>query len=246
MLKGLIVDDENRGQRILSTLCKDYCEDLNIIGTASSVSSATEMVDTHQPDLVFLDIEMPLENGFELLEKYKDNPPFEFIFTTAYEKYALKALKTAAIDYLLKPIEIDSLVQAVRKAKRKISEEKERLVQADLSTNQDKIALTTTEGFNFVKFDEIIRCEAQGNYTNVFLTDGSSLLITKTLKHYEQLLEPKYFFRVHKSHLINLRFIRKFIKGKRSYVETLNGETIEVSARKRDSLLKRLSDQSPD
>lgn len=246
-MRGLIVDDELRGQRTLKSLCEEFCNELEIVGIADSVEDAKNQIASLQPDVVFLDIEMPSQNGFALLEPYTEvDCPFEVIFTTAYDEYAVKAFKYEAMDYLLKPIEIEELQTAVSKIKDKLEKDTlaaEILLKKTQDQNRpNKIALTTLDGYTFVDFDQIIRCEAEGNYTKVYLKDHSNLLITKTLKHYEGILSEHNFFRVHKSHLLNLKFVRKFIKGKQCMVETKDGEKIEVSARKREALLKKLAE----
>ena len=244
-MKGIIVDDEAKSRIMLKTMCENYCEGLEICALAASVNEAIELIGEHDPDLVFVDIRMPVQSGFNLLEHY-DDIPFEVIFTTAYDQYALRAFKYSAIDYLLKPISIEELVDAVERAKlrregHQKTEQISLLKEAINNEKINKIALITLDGFTFVRFDEIVRCEAQGNYTSVFLSDGSSLLITKTLKHYEEILVEKMFFRVHKSHLINLNFVRRFIRGKQGMIEMNDGTHIEVSFRKRDALLKKLA-----
>ncbi len=246
-MKALIVDDEPRSRRVLQSLCDEYCEDLEIIGLAASVKEAREIILKEEPDLVFLDIRMPVESGFELLKDYNNGFTFDIIFTTAHDEYALRAFQFAAIDYLLKPISIEELVRAVNKAKELRGsivqlEKIEFLKKLLVAQKIEKIALTTTDGFNFVNFSDIIRCEAESNYTTIILSDNSSHLITKTLKHFEDLLLDKGFFRVHKSHLVNLQAVRKFIKSKKGgIIEMIDGKQVEVSAKKREALLNRLS-----
>lgn len=245
-MTAVIVDDESKGRASLKKLCEKYVPDLVIEGMAESVAMAKQIIDRADPDLVFLDIRMPVEDGFELLKKY-ETVPFDVIFTTAFDQYAIKAFKFSAIDYLLKPISIQELQEAVKKVQRKkgkaeqknvsnISTLKENLVSGTF----DKIALPTTEGFSFVKRDDIIRCEASGNYTIFYMVTKEKYVITRTLKHYEDLLSEFNFFRVHKSHLINLSYVTKFIRGKQGYVQMNEGKNIEVSTRKREELLNRL------
>ncbi len=248
-MKAIIVDDEAKSRRMLKALCEEYCDSVEIIGMAQSVQEALELLKEKTPDILFLDIQMPIESGFSLLEYYDDDIPFEVIFTTAYDQYALPAFKFSAIDYLLKPIDIDALISAVEKVyniQGKPSRAKRlALLKIALSSRQiNKIALNTTNGFIFVNFDDIVRCEAQDNYTTVHLLNGTSVLITKTLKHYEDILRDKNFFRAHKSHLINLKYVRKFIKGKQGLIETTDGLTIEVSNRKREALLHLLANMN--
>jgi len=246
-MKSIIVDDEARSRRLLHALCEEYCDGLEIIGLADSVSEAKKLIAQEMPDLVFLDIRMPVESGFELLNFYNNDFSFEVIFTTAYDEYAVEAFQFSAIDYLLKPIEIDELVKAVEYVKelRNYSPQPEKFefLQELLAAQKiEKIGLTTTDGFTFVHHKDIIRCEAESNYTTVILMDGTSHLITKTLGHFEKLLMEKDFFRIHKSHLVNLNTVRKFIKSKKGgLVETVDGMQIEVSSRKREELLERLS-----
>ncbi len=247
-MKAIIVDDEGRSRRTLLALCEEYCTGLNVVGTAASVQEAKVLIEDSNPDLVFLDIKMPEENGFVLLESYEHGAPFEVIFTTAYEQYALQAFQASAVQYLLKPIDIDALIRAYEKARGRINaivEVDDTLDYINMDNvieqfNATKIALTTLDGFTFVRFDQIVRCAAEGNYTYVHFNDGSFLILTKTLKHYESLLEGKGFFRIHKSHLINLNYVRKFIKGKQGYIILSDGEKLEVSARKKEPLLKAL------
>ena len=178
-MKGIIVDDEARSRRLLQALCIEYCDGLEIIGLADSVSDAKKLIAQEMPDVVFLDIRMPIESGFELLKFYDNDFSFEVIFTTAYDEYAVEAFQFAAIDYLLKPIDIDELVKAVESVKelRDHSPQPEKIdFLRQLLTAQkiEKIALTTTDGFTFVNNKDIIRCEAESNYTTVVLMDGTS------------------------------------------------------------------------
>ena len=246
-MTAVIVDDESKGRNSLKKLCEKYVPNLKIEGLAESVALAKRIIDRTDPDLVFLDIRMPVEDGFELLKKY-DDVPFDVIFTTAFDQYAIKAFRFSAIDYLLKPISIHELQAAVEKVRKKkekasgnsrgnIAMLKENLVKGSF----DKIALPTTEGFSFVKRDDIMRCEASGNYTIFYLKNKTKYIITKTLKHYEAMLVEYGFFRVHKSHLINLIYVQKFIRGKQGYVQMIDNKNIEVSTRKREELLIRLN-----
>lgn len=248
MINAIIIDDESRGRESLKKLLEKYCgEEVKVLGLGDSVEVAKKLVDMHQPDLVFLDIRMPMGDGFSLLESYND-VPFDVVFTTAYDQYALKAFRFSAIDYLLKPIDIQELKQAVAKIKKKREssddENQERFtaLKENLRTqNFDKIALPTTDGFTFVKREDIIRLEANGNYTAFYLKDKTKYLITRTLKYYDEMLRDYGFYRIHKSHLVNLIYVTKFIKGRQGYVETINGDRLEVSTRKREELLKALT-----
>lgn len=244
----IIVDDEARSRRILKAFCEEYCPQLNIIDLADSVAAARILIEKHDLDLVFLDIEMPFEDGLSLLKDYPNGMPFEVVFTTAFEQYALQAIQANAIDYLLKPIQIDELVVAVQRVEQRISllnsETKLTFLQRQIQEkNIHKIALTTIDGFTFVNPVDIIRCESHGNYTYIYFIDGSFLLLTSTLKHYEDiLLQEGDFYRIHRSHLINLRYVRQFIKGKQAYVQLTDDTKIEVSERKRKGLVLALKE----
>ncbi len=241
-MKCVIIDDEAKSRTVLHRLCENYCSNLEVVGLAASVVEGIHLIDEKSPDLVFLDIRMPKQSGFSLLEHYGSECPFAVVFTSAYDEYAFQAFKYMAVDYLQKPINIEELVEAVGKVQKSLyNKSPEELRTGGIGTGAiDKIALTTIEGYIFVRYQDIIRCEAQGNYTAVYLTNGQSLLITKTLKYYEDILIFKGFFRVHKSHLINLHCVRKFIKGKQNLVEMTDGKQIEVSFRRREALLHRL------
>jgi two-component system LytT family response regulator len=244
-MTAVIVDDESKNRASLKKLCEKYVPDLTIEGLADSVATAKQIIDRADPDLVFLDIRMPVEDGFELLKKYED-VPFDVIFTTAYDQYAIKAFRFSAIDYLLKPISIQELQAAVEKVRKKKEKNSSKgsniaMLKENLATGRfDKIALPTTEGFSFVKTEDIMRCEASGNYTIFYLLDKTKYVITRTLKHYEEMLVEHGFYRVHKSHLINLTYVQKFIRGKQGYVQMIDSKNIEVSTRKREELLNRL------
>lgn len=242
-MKSLIIDDEPKSRKVLRRLCKDYCPQIDVVGEAGSVDEAIQKIDTLKPRLVFLDIHMPAKSGFTLLDHYRDNVDFSVIFTTAYEHYAIEAFKYMVIDYLEKPIDIEELQAAVNRATKvkNITAEQLTALEENLIGKIQKIALATIDGYTFVKLDNIIRCEAQGNYTLVYLKNGDSVLITKTLKYYEDLLHDKLFFRVHKSHLINLKCVRKFLKGKKGMVEMIDGSQVEVSIQKREILLDNLA-----
>lgn len=245
-MTGIIVDDETRAVNMLKTLCEEYCTGIDILGSAGSVDEGLDLIASVNPQLVFLDIQMPVKNGFQLLDQYGEELPFAVIFTTAHDQYALEAFKYAAVDYLLKPIEIDALTKAIERANKHYNKvikpcKKSALKKSIEQSSIEKIALTTIDGFNFVNYKDIVRCEAQGNYTEVMLIDGSSLLITKTLKHYEDILIHKDFFRVHKSHLVNLNFIRRFVKGRQGMIEMTDGQLIEVSLRKKEALLEKMA-----
>lgn len=193
---------------------------------------------------MFLDIEMPNGSGFDLLESLSEPIDFKIIFITAYHEYALKAFKFSAVDYLLKPINVDELKQAISKVRPGAEQEPKEKIDTLIENisrkggTMNKIALPSMEGLQFVNLDEIIYCESQDNYTQFFLTDGKRVMVSKTIKHFEELLDPERFFRVHRSNIINLKYIDKYVKGEGGYVVMKQGERIPVSRRRKESFLQ--------
>ncbi|MFN0204484.1 MAG: LytR/AlgR family response regulator transcription factor [Bacteroidia bacterium] len=251
MLKGLIVEDEKNSQMLLKTFVTEYCEGLEIVAIAGSVKEALAAIEKYSPDVVFQDIELPDGDGFQVLEK-TPNLNFDIIFTTAYDQYALKAFKFAATDYLLKPIDVEELQNAVKRVveKRAASPErpnqKERvevLMQQVRHPHQafKRIVLPTATGFTVVNPDDIIRCESDRNYTYIFLADKRKILVSRTIKDYEEMLEEHNFFRIHQSHLINLNCLKNYIRGRGGSVELTDGTIIDVSARRKADFMRRLS-----
>ncbi len=247
MIKTIIVDDEEKSRITLNNLVTKHCPELQIVDLCDSVASAEKSIALHSPELIFLDIEMPFENGFTLLEKIK-NPPFRVIFTTAYGQYAIKAIKYSALDYLLKPVDVDELKNAVVKCgdnKKLIgdrSDEFEMLMSAlKLKSKSAKIAVPTFEGLQMINANEIVKCIADESYTHITLTNGTKLVVSRILKEFEDLLCDLNFLRVHNSSLINLTHVKKYIKGDGGYVIMSDDETVEVSRRKKNELLSRLT-----
>lgn len=247
-IRAIIVDDEERHHSILSKMLNNFCPNVNIVGAAYSVNEVINQIEEHQPNLLFLDIEMPGGNGFTIFDHFEE-PPFQVIFTTAFDLYAINAIKYAALDYLLKPINIQELKNAVERAEKvlqKQSTENLEKIQALKSNIQlhdkglTKIALRSSQGIDFVEADEVIRVEANQVYSNFYLNSGKKILVSKPLGEFESMLESCNFFRVHKSHIINLKHIAKYVKGKGGYVIMKDGSNVDVSVRKKDKFLKRL------
>ncbi|OYU97222.1 MAG: DNA-binding response regulator [Bacteroidetes bacterium B1(2017)] len=247
-LKTIIVEDELRGRNALKAMLSAIPQ-ISLIGEASNVDEAISIISETYPDLVLLDIEMPFKNGFDLLAALPERT-FDVIFTTAYDSYAIKAIKFSAIDYLLKPIDQDELLIAIEKTaeKRKKIKHKPQLQINNLldnlkTTNKQnfKLSLPTSEGSLFIPIEEIIRCESDANYTWFYVkTETKPILVSKTLKDYEELLTDYGFCRVHHSHLVNLKFIAKYIKGEGGMVVMMDGAEVEVSRRKREVFQKSL------
>jgi len=247
MLKALIIDDENKSRESLKILIEDFCDDVEVVSLAASVEEALNAVDIYSPDIVFLDIRMNKETGFDFLNKSK-NINFEVIFTTAFSEYAIEAIKFSALDYLLKPINVDRLKESIAKAKKKklndfFNDKVGYLLQnfkAESSENF-KLVLPTSDGLIFINFKDIIYCEASSNYTTFHMRDAKKYVVSKTLKEYDDLLTPHNFLRIHNSFLINMREIKKYIKGDGGYVVMSNELSIDVSKRKKEVFLSKLS-----
>jgi two-component system, LytTR family, response regulator len=242
-MNALIVDDEPDGRKTLKTFLRRYCPQVAVVAEAASVDEAVEHINTHHPALVFLDINMPYENGFGLFAKIPE-PDFYTIFVTAHDAYALQAIKHYALDYILKPINIDELVRAVERAESMseayISKSKEmsRLAEGMHKPRQlDKIALPVLEGFVYVHVRDIIRCEAEGNYTTFYFVNRSKLLVCRTLGSYEDFLKHEGFVRVHHHHLINVAHVEKYQRGRGGVITMSDKTDITVSQRRKDAFL---------
>ncbi|MEO0894768.1 MAG: LytTR family DNA-binding domain-containing protein [Bacteroidota bacterium] len=244
MIKAVIIDDSEKARTALKADLKSYCKEVDVIGEADGVLAGGKMLRKVKPELVFLDIEMGDGTGFDLLEIMGD-APFNVIFTTAHDSFAIKAIKFSAIDYLLKPVDPDELVQAVARAKEKQQTNPEN-VQALLNNIQEKtnsrLALHTLDKIHVVNISEIIRCESSTNYTIFYFESGKQLLVTKTLKEFDNLLSGHQFFRVHQSHLVNSAYIKEFVKGDGGYLVMKNGQEVPVSSRKRSMVMQMLSE----
>lgn len=245
---ALIVDDEFNCRNNLELLINDFCSDLNVIGQASSADEARALIDSHQPDIVFLDIAMPGEDGFSLLRSLPDRN-FVVIFTTAHNDYALKAFKENAVDYLEKPINIDELVNSVEKAKKLISSKlvkndslDEMIQQVIDRNNSAKISIPTRDGYVIVDEEEIVHLEASDNYTMIFLTSGRKHLSSKNIKVYEENLDQFRFFRTHKSHIINVKdHLREFSRSNGNVALLTDGKSVPISRRKMSDFIGRIN-----
>lgn len=245
-IKSILVDDEPKSRKNLAMLLAEYCPAVEILGQAASPAEAIKLLAQHQPDLVFLDIEMGRESGFDLLRSLGNAKTFEVIFVTAYDQYGIEAVKACAIDYLLKPINILELTAAVGKARQYIGPKKENKRLAELlanlerSTDEQKIALPLADKIEFVAVNSIIRLEAERNYTHIYLDNGKKYLMCKTLKDYDELLVQHGFLRSHQSHLVNLKKISAYVKIDGGYISMNDGSKVPVSRIKKDEIMKRL------
>lgn len=245
MIKSIIIDDEPDCCDVLSTLLERYCPDITVIHTYTSAEEALGRLKENGVQLVFLDIQMPHMNGFELLEKLRPLD-FSIIFTTSYDQYAIKAIRYSALDYLLKPVDKDELQVAVKKAVDKLnqplSQQLEILMQK-LSQPRlvNRIALPTMEGLQVIPTDSIISCTSSSNYTILSLKENQKLVVSRTLKEIEEMLEEHSFLRVHHSYLVNLNEIRKYNRGEGGNLIMSDGSSVDVSRSRKEQLLKHLS-----
>lgn len=242
-LRALIVDDEPHCRKALIWDLNQYCPHVEIVGQAENGEEALDMIGTQQPDIVFLDIEMPHLNGLQVLAQLSDPIP-KVIFTTAYDQFAIQALRMSAVDYLLKPVVVDDLKGAVQKAaalNREETKHHEQLQQSWRERKLEMVCLPVQDGFEFVEIDKIMYCLADSNYTEVVLWEGDKIVVSKTLKEVEALLDFTSFVRVHKSAMIQLHYLKKYIKSDGGYAVMRDGEEIPVSRRKKDLLLERFA-----
>lgn len=247
MIKAIIVDDELGARESLSKMIEKNCKQIEIVAKVDSMLSAFEAITNKEPDLVFLDIEMPNGNAFDLLEKFK-NINFNIIFTTAYDHYAIKAIKFSAIDYILKPIDPEELVQAVKRFEEKSGQKatldkqfKNLLSNVKPENKLKKVGIPDGDGLVFINLSDIIRCDSDGNYTFFILTSGKKIIASRTLGEYEQMFADDNFFRIHRSHLVNLEHVKKYIKGEGGYVVMSDNSQVEVSRRNKTDFLEKLS-----
>lgn len=242
-LKAFLVDDEENSRTALKNMLVDFCSDVTIVGEAGTVQKAVQAIQILKPDLVFLDIVMPKENGFELLNYFAD-PTFDVIFSTAYNDYAVKAFQLSAIDYLLKPVDLTLLRNAIEKVKYKKQSASQtdrfNVLENNINRSLEKISLATSEGFFFMEIKTIVRCEAQGNYTQFYFRDGKKLLVSKTLKFFEKLLEDLNFFRINRSNIINLKRVKVVGRQRNPAVTLDDGTELTMSSFRKDEFFKKM------
>ncbi len=244
---AIVIDDEKNGRENLSGLIRQYCPQLKLVAEAASVAEAILKIEEFRPRLIFLDIEMPGGNGFKLLEHFKTFP-FEVIFVTAYDNYAIKAIRFSASDYILKPINLNELLVAVEKACEHINQqtENERIKQLYRNTQQPdnaRIGLPLSDRVEFVEVKTIIRCQGESNYTHLYFTAKKPLLVAKSLVEFEELLADHGFIRVHKSHLVNLNHVTSISKTDGGTLVLSNGDSILISRRRKEFVSACLKNQ---
>ena len=242
-LRVILIDDELPSLENLQQKITEFCPDLKIVATTQKPEAAIKLIEELRPDIVFLDIEMPRINGFRMLNEIQEKD-FEVVFTTAYNHYAIDAVRISAFDYLVKPISVNDLQNTVARLLKNSEEnprQKLEIVPQNISLSKpqnDKMTISTSDGLEFFEIGSIIRIESSSNYSKIFFKDGKSILVTKLLKDFEEILLPYRFFRIHNSHLINLNYIKKYIRGDGGQVIMENNEVIDVSRRKKEEFLK--------
>lgn len=244
-MTAIIIDDELKGRSALRQKLSDYCPQVQVLGEADDGDEGLALIEKSHPDIIFLDIEMPRMNGFEMLHHVREKQ-FHLIFTTAYDQYAIKAIKYAAFDYLLKPVDIDELKTAVEKAgqvkRENATHDKLVALEQNLSDrfHLHKIAIPTMEGLSFYNFNDIVYLQAKSNYSTIVFKDQPRILTSRSLGDYEDVLPSESFFRSHHSYIINIHHIRRYIKGDGGQIEMTNGDVVDVSRSKKEEFLKMI------
>lgn len=243
IIRTVVVDDEVKCLLSLTNMLMHEAPQVRIVGQAQNVADAVVVIDTQKPDLVFLDIAMPDGEGFDVIQKTAWKH-FEIVFVTAYNQYAIKAFGFAAIHYLLKPVEKDDLMEAMHRfishTSKPLLEEKLRVFRQSFDKVPEKIILPTFEGFVVINLNDIVRCEAEGNYTHFFLADSRKILISKNLNNFEKLLSEIHFCRVHHKHLVNLAYVGNYHKGKGGTILMKDGDAVDVSESRKQPFLDQL------
>lgn len=247
MIRCILIDDESNSLEMTEWLLKTYCPEVTIEAMCNSAEKGIEAINKFKPDVIFLDIEMPHMNGFDMLEQF-DRLFFDVVFTTAYDQFAIKAFKYSALNYLLKPVDPDDLKETIRRiSEKKAAPTKDQidlLMQSVRNVSKQpvsRIALTTSDGMIFVSTNEILYCQAESNYTSVVLDGGKKIVVSKVLKDIDETLSGGDFFRVHNSYLININHIRKFVRGDGGYVIMDDGTSIGISRSRRQEFMELFS-----
>jgi two-component system LytT family response regulator len=241
-IRSVIVEDEKAARDVLKNYLQKYCPQVQVIGEAANIKEAVPLIQTEKPQLVFLDVEMPFGNAFDVLEACKDEN-FKTIFVTAFSEYSLKALNMSAAYYLLKPLSIEELIVAVNKVQEEILQQldfdRNKIIIENFkerNTENQQIILPTLEGFEVVKVENIIRLKGNGNFTDIYLKDGNKKMVCRFLKHFSELL-PFPFMRVHKTHIINIHFVKSYHKSAGGFVTMLDNSEVEISANYKEEFL---------
>lgn len=248
MIKAVLIDDESSAIRNLTKIIEQFCSEVEIIGSAQGVVEGIKLINEKNPDLVFLDIQMPDGTGFDMLECIK-NKTFDLIFVTSYNQHAIKAFKYSAVDYLLKPVDIDELNSAIARIKEKRNSSVSGEYFKELINNlkgdlPSKIAISSATDKEFISVDQIVRLEASGSYTELYLKNGRKLVASKKIKEFEEILSENSFLRIHNSHVINLHEVKKYNKLDGGWIEMMDGSEIPLARRRKalfDTMMKKLA-----
>lgn len=247
MIKAVLIDDEKNALEVLEWQLHNYCSQVHIAAMCTNADDGINAIRLHAPQLIFLDIEMPKKNGFEILKSFSE-PFFDVIFTTAYSQFALKAFRFAALDYLLKPIDAEDLAAAVHRYEKKLIQNNVKQ-QFEILINQyrqpgilpDKVSFTTQQAIHFISPENIVYCEAVSNYTTLHFIDRSKLVVSKTLKEVEDVLVHYHFYRVHHSYIINLKYVNRYIKADGGSIEMTDGLQLPVSRQRKEEIIQTLT-----
>ncbi len=245
-LKAVLIDDELSSLQNLEQKLIEFCPDVEIAAITQRPEEAILLIQQHKPDVIFLDIEMPRMNGFRMLDEV-GHADFEIVFTTAYNHYAVDAIRISAFDYLTKPIALKDLQKTVERLSqrtRSYTKDKMETLRTSLAptkSQEEKLAVPTGDGLEFIPIKNIIHIESSSNYSKIFLMEGSKILVTKQLGEFEEMLQPYHFFRIHNSHLINLLHVKKYSRGEGGQVTMQNDDIIDISRRKKEEFLKLIT-----
>lgn len=244
MIRAIIIDDEKNSRSAIFNMLRNFCTDIEVAGQAGGVAEGLTLIEKVKPEVVFLDIRMPDGTGFDLLEQVP-KIDFQVIFVTACDQYALRAIKFSALDYLLKPVDPQQLIEAVEKIKKHTPafDDIHKKINILLRNKNgiERITLPTFEGLRFVNIKDIMRCESESNYTKFYLITDENILVTRTLKEFEEAFTGLDFVRVHQSHLVNTKYVDRYIKGDGGTIAMVDGAEVEVSRRRKDDFLKKMT-----
>lgn len=246
MLKTVIIDDEPNAILSIELIIKEYCSDIKIVGKAHSAIEGKTQIIEKEPDFIFLDIDMPRGSGFDMLEMIPEIN-FDIIFVTAYSDYAIKAFKYSAVDYILKPMEIDEIINSINKVKKRkelnlFNNFNLDVLMSNMNNNKIKtLAIANTSGIDYVSIDKIIRFKAEGSYTKIIINGQGDIFASRNLKEYQELLPEKDFFRPHNSHLINLSHVNRYVQKDGGYIEMSDKSIVPISRRKKDIFIEKMN-----
>ena len=246
MIKTVIIDDEPASIEIIEALCYRFSKKIEVCGTATSIKKGIEMIQSHQPQLVFLDIELPEGLGFDVLKAFPELN-FYTVFVTAFEGYAIEAIKHQALDYILKPVDLDEFRETLTKVSQAINNKELNSFKIEkfLDRNENKkIGIPTSFGFTYLKVEDIVRIEADGSYSEVFLANGKKYVVSRILKNFQTALEEFNFVRVHRGHLVNLNYIESLSRTDGGFLKLLNGDTIPIARKEKELIFQMLSASS--